>query len=73
MSFKSVQASIAKRGGYSKERAGAILAAATRRASPAAKRANPNLKKVKMPKNPHEPYGSDGCFYAKGKLGVLSN
>lgn len=45
--FKSVQSSIAKREGISKERAGAILAASTRRASPAAKRANPRLKKVK--------------------------
>ena len=47
MSFKSVQAKIAKRQGVGKKRAGAILAAATRRASPAAKRKNPNLKKVK--------------------------
>ena len=45
--FKSVAASIASRGGYSKDRAGAILAAATRRASPAAKRANPRLNRVK--------------------------
>jgi hypothetical protein len=47
MSFKSVQAKIAKKQGISKERAGAILAASTRRASPAAKRKNPNLKRVK--------------------------
>lgn len=47
MSFKSVQKKIAKKSGVSKERAGAILAAATRRASPEAKRKNPNLKKVK--------------------------
>jgi hypothetical protein len=45
--FKAVQSSIAKREGVSKDRAGAMLAAATRRASPAAKRANPNLKRVK--------------------------
>jgi hypothetical protein len=45
--FKANQADIAKRQGLSKERAGAILAEATRKASPAAKRANPNLKKVK--------------------------
>lgn len=45
--FKAVQSSIAKREGISKDRAGAILAASTRKASPAAKRANPNLKKVK--------------------------
>lgn len=45
--FKAVQASIAKRQGISKKRAGAILAASTRRASPAAKKKNPNLKRVK--------------------------
>lgn len=44
--FKSVQNSIAKKEGVSKERAGAILAASTRRASAKAKKANPNLKKV---------------------------
>ena len=47
MSFKSVQSKIAKKQGVSKEKAGAMLAAATRKASPAAKRKNPNLKKVK--------------------------
>lgn len=45
--FKSVQSKIAKREGVSKKRAGAILASATRGASTSAKRANPNLKKVK--------------------------
>jgi hypothetical protein len=45
--FKANQAAIAKRQGISSERAGAILAAGTRKASPAAKRRNPNLKKVK--------------------------
>ena len=45
--FKAVQSKIAGERGVGKERAGAILAAATRRASPAAKRANPNLKRVK--------------------------
>lgn len=45
--FKKVQAEIAKKQGISKERAGAILAAGARKASPAAKKANPNLKKVK--------------------------
>lgn len=45
--FKAVQASIAKKEGVSTERAGAILAAATRRASPAAKAANPRLNRVK--------------------------
>lgn len=47
MSFKAVQAKIAKRQGVSKQEAGAELAAATRRASPVAKRKNPALKKVK--------------------------
>lgn len=45
--FKKAQAEIAQKQGISKERAGAILAAGARKASPAAKRANPNLKKVK--------------------------
>lgn len=47
MSFKSVQAKIAKKEGISKKNAGAILAKSSRNASPAAKKANPNLKKVK--------------------------
>lgn len=45
--FKNVQADIAKRQGISKERAGAILASATRKASKTAKKKNPRLKKVK--------------------------
>ncbi len=47
MSFKKVQAKIAKKEGVSKKSAGAILANASRNASPAAKRKNPKLKKVK--------------------------
>jgi hypothetical protein len=47
MSFKSVQKKIAKQQGVSQEAAGAILAKSTRNASPAAKRKNPALKKVK--------------------------
>jgi hypothetical protein len=47
MGFKAAQAQIASKGGFSSERAGAILAASTRKASPAAKAKNPNLKKVK--------------------------
>jgi hypothetical protein len=42
--FKAVQRKIAKK--YGMKRAGAILAAATRKASPAAKKRNPRLKKV---------------------------
>jgi len=45
--FKSVQKRIASQQGVSKKAAGAILAASTRKASPAAKKANPRLKKVK--------------------------
>ena len=44
--FAKVQAKIAKKEGVSSKRAGAILAASSRRASPAAKRANPRLEKV---------------------------
>ena len=45
--FKSVQKSIARREGVSMKSAGAILASASRKASPAAKRKNPNLRKVR--------------------------
>jgi hypothetical protein len=45
--FKAVQNKIAAKQGVSKKDAGAILAESTRKASPAAKKANPNLKKVK--------------------------
>lgn len=47
MGFKASQKGIAKRQGISMDRAGAILAAGARKASPAAKKANPNLLKVK--------------------------
>ncbi len=47
MSFKSVQNTIAKKDGVSRKAAGAILASASRKASPAAKKKNPKLKKVK--------------------------
>jgi len=50
MGFKAAQSQIAKRQGISQKRAGAILASATRKASPAAKKRNPNLEKVAMPK-----------------------
>lgn len=48
--FKAVQSKIAKKQGISKESAGAILASAARKSSPAAKKANPMLKNVKMKK-----------------------
>jgi len=47
MSFKKVQAKIAKKEGVSKKAAGAILANASRNASAKAKKANPKLKRVK--------------------------
>lgn len=46
MGFKKAQAQIAKRSGVSSKQAGAILAAGARKASPAAVKRNPNLKKV---------------------------
>jgi hypothetical protein len=47
MGFKAAQKQIAKKQGIPMERAGAILAAGARKASAAAKKKNPNLKKVK--------------------------
>jgi hypothetical protein len=45
--FKAVQSKIAAKQGVSSDRAGAILASSSRHASPAAKKANPHLKRVK--------------------------
>lgn len=45
--FKANQAKIAAKEGISKKAAGSVLASASRKASPAAKKKNPNLKKVK--------------------------
>lgn len=45
--FKAVQKKIAKKSNVSMEAAGAILASSTRKASAAAKKKNPRLKKVK--------------------------
>lgn len=45
--FKAVQKGIAAKQGVSMKRAGAILAAGTRKASKAAKRKNPRLRRVK--------------------------
>lgn len=45
--FKKVAGKIAKREGVSKERAAAMLAASTRRASASAKKSNPRLRRVK--------------------------
>jgi len=46
MGFEAAQKSIAKKQGIPMKNAGAILAAGARKASPAAVKANPNLKKV---------------------------
>ena len=45
--FKAAQKSIARKEGVSMKQAGAILASASRHASPQAKKANPRLKRVK--------------------------
>ncbi len=45
--FKAAQNKVAAKEGISKQAAGAIIANASRNASPAAKKANPALKKVK--------------------------
>lgn len=45
--FKAVQKKIAEKQGISEERAGAILASSSRKASPAAKKKNPRLNRVK--------------------------
>lgn len=45
--FKAVAEKISKQEGVSKKAASAILANSSRHASPAAKKANPHLRKVK--------------------------
>lgn len=45
--FAAIQKEIAKKQGISMDAAGAILASSSRKASAAAKRANPRLKRVK--------------------------
>jgi hypothetical protein len=50
--FKKAEAKIGKQPGI--RNPGAVLAAGTRKASPAAKKANPRLKKVKPAKPMHE-------------------
>jgi hypothetical protein len=47
MGFAAAQKAIAKKQGIPMKNAGAILAAGARGASASAKKANPNLKKVK--------------------------
>ena len=48
--FKKNQRNIARRKGMNMKKAGAILASASRKASPAAKRRNPRLKRVSAKK-----------------------
>jgi hypothetical protein len=55
--FAAVQSSIAAKEGVSQKSAGAILASASRKASPAAKRKNPRLNKVKSGKKSLPFYG----------------
>lgn len=47
MSFKQAVKNVQKGGKYGKKEAAAIVASASRNASPAAKRRNPKLKKVR--------------------------
>lgn len=47
MSFKSVQSRISRKEGVNMKSASAILAKSSRNASPAAKRNNPALKRVR--------------------------
>lgn len=47
MSFKEAVKNVQKGGKYNKKQAAAIVAEASRNASPAAKKKNPKLKKVK--------------------------
>ena len=46
LGFKAAQSNIAKKQSLSMKSAGAILAASARKASPAAIKANPRLKKI---------------------------
>jgi hypothetical protein len=52
MSFKAVEDKIAAKQHVPEKTAGAILAKSSRDASPAAKKANPNLEKVKGSSKP---------------------
>lgn len=47
MSFKEAMKNVMKNGKYGKKAAAAIVASASRNASPAAKRRNPKLRRVK--------------------------
>jgi hypothetical protein len=68
MSFKSVQDKISKKEGVSQAIAGAIIAKSTREASPKAKKANPALNKVKMPKDKEGARESSQGYHSHNKL-----
>lgn len=51
--FAKVAAGIARKQGISRDAAAAILASSARKASARAKRRNPHLKRVLMPKKTH--------------------
>jgi len=63
MGFKAA----AKATGLPKAQANAVIASAARKASPAAKRANPNLKNVAMPKKGAAKKSMSGKKGGKGK------
>lgn len=63
--FKSVQKSIASKEGVSKESAGAILGAATRHTSAAARKANPHLNRVKGKMHEGGVVPEDGLYEMK--------
>jgi hypothetical protein len=65
MGFNAAAASAAKSAGVPPKAGAAMVAASTRRASPAARKANPNLKNVAMPKRAAMPR-------TKGKRGGKS-
>jgi uncharacterized protein GlcG (DUF336 family) len=69
MGFAGATAAISAKQGIPKAQAAAILAAQTRKASPAAKRKNPNLKKVLMPKKGGKPTRAPGTR-GRGGLGA---
>lgn len=63
--FKAVAAQIEAKEGVSQERADAMLAASTRRASAKAKKANPRLKRVKGKAKKSKPKGTDYSFLGR--------
>jgi hypothetical protein len=68
MGFKAAAGSVAKKQGIPAKQANAIIAAGARKASPAAKKANPNLKKVTAKKAP----AKKGNPFAKAMAAPMS-